>query len=83
VVAVNDNSNGLVLYAAVSVKGDEQLSPAQILRVQEVVVAVFLAYALMLYVAPEQTEIVWSIVAEVLFVMVQALSHVSYFLCLG
>lgn len=82
-VAVNDNSNGLVLYAAVSVKGDEQLSPAQILRVQEVVVAVFLAYALMLYVAPEQTEIVWSIVAEVLFVMVQALSHVSYFLCLG
>jgi hypothetical protein len=82
VVAVNDNSNGLVLYAAVSAKEDEQLAPAQILRVQEGVSAVFPAYALMLYVAPEQTEIVWSIIAEALFVMVQALSHVSYFLYL-
>ena len=77
--AVNVNEYALAGYVP-SVIADPQVVPAQICSVQ---IVLPLANALIVYDAPEQTDIVWSIVAALPFVMVQSLCHAFQLLCQG
>lgn len=75
VAAVNVYVNGGVLYEPPNVFTVPQLPvPAQIWNVQ-VPLPVFLLNALIVYDAPGQTDIVWSIIAEAVLLIVQSLCH--------